>query len=152
MKLKNRLVHQLSEIDSQISANNSTVEGNSDYDVRILYRQRLVAAERLVQLKVQISQANQGVQKEIFELAECKALIAMLRRVNTRHGSVVEGYSGTCVTYHAQFRKPEIDREIRRVEQEMDRLQDMLDQFNHRTTIILDASYLADAQENAARG
>ncbi len=146
LKLKNRVVHRLSQLDTLITTYNSVIEDNQEYDVRQLYKARMVLAEQLVRLKVAINAANQPVQGLIFELAECKALIAMLGKVNTRHGPSVEGFSGAKTNYVAQFRKPDIDREARRVEQEIDRLQDELDRFNHRTSIAVDASLLADSE------
>lgn len=145
LKLKNRVVNRLSKLDAQITEHNSAIEDNQEYDVRQSYRARLVLAEQLVKLKAAISAANQPIQSTIFEMAECKALIAMLSRVNTRHGPSVEGFSGSRTTYVAQFRKPEIDREIKRVEVEIDRIQDRLDGFNHRTMITVESSLLADS-------
>lgn len=143
LKLKNRVVHRLSQLDTLITTSNSVIEDNQEYDVRELYKDRMVLARQLVQLKVAINAANQPIQGQIFELAECKALIAMLGKVNTRHGPSVEGFTGARTNYVAQLRKPDIDREVRRVEQEIDRLQDELDRFNHRTTIAVDASLMA---------
>ncbi|VTS06086.1 hypothetical protein [Tuwongella immobilis] len=145
LKLKNRVVHRLSQLDMQIITYNSDIEDNQEYDVRLLYKQRMVLAEQLVQLKVALNAANKPIQGLIFELAECKALVAMLGKVNTKHGPSIEGFSGVRTNYVAQFRKPDIDREVRRVEQEIDRIQDELDQFNYRTMIAVDASLLADS-------
>jgi hypothetical protein len=145
LKLKNRVVHRVSQLDTLITTYNSTVEGGEEYDVRQLYRARVVLAEQLVRLKTAINSANQPIQGPIFELAECKALIGMLGRVTTKHGPTVEGYSGVKTNYIAQFRKPDVDREVRRVEREIDRLQDELDRFNHNTLITVDASLLADS-------
>jgi hypothetical protein len=142
LKLKNRMAQRLGELDQIIIAYNSQPEGQQEYDVRQLYRDRLELAMQLVELKTIISQANQPVQKLIFELAECKSLIAILRKVDTKHGIVVEGYSGTKMTYAAQFRKADIDREVRRVEKEIDRLQDELDRFNYNTTVLIDRRIL----------
>ena len=146
LKLKNRVVHRVSQLDTLITNYNSTIEGSEEYDVRRLYKARVVMAERLVKLKIAINSANQAVQGQIFELAECKALIGMLGRVNTKHGPSIEGYSGARTNYVAQFRKPDVDREVRRVEREIDRLQDELDRFNHNTLITVDASLLADSE------
>jgi len=146
LKLKNRVVHRLSQLDTQITTYNSTIEDNQEYDVRQLYKARMVLAEKLVALKVAINAANQPIQNLIFELAECKALVAMLGKVNTKHGPSVEGFTGAKTNYVAQFRKPDIDREVRRVEKEIDRIQDELDRFNHRTLIAVDASLLADSE------
>lgn len=149
LKLKNRVVHRLSQLDALITTYNSTIEDNQEYDVRRLYTARMALAEQLVRLKVAINAANQPVQHLIFELAGCKALVAMLGRVNTKHGPSVEGFAGARTNYVAQFRKPDVDREVRRVEQEIDRIQDELDRFNHRTLIAVDASLLADAEPPA---
>jgi hypothetical protein len=146
LKLKNRVVHRLSQLDAQITTYNSAIEDNQEYDVRQLYKARMVLAEQLVKLKVAVNAANQPIQGLIFELAECKALAAMLGKVNTKHGPSVEGFTGARTNYVAQFRKPDIDREVRRVEKEIDRIQDELDRFNHRTLIAVDASLLADAE------
>ena len=80
LKLKNRVVHRVSQLDTLITNYNSTIEGSEEYDVRRLYKARVVMAERLVKLKIAINSANQAVQGQIFELAECKALIGMLAR------------------------------------------------------------------------
>jgi hypothetical protein len=144
LKLKNRLVHRLSRLDTLITTQNSTPEDGQEYDVRELYRTRGRVVELLIELKMAISVANQTVQKRIFELAECKSLIAMLGRIDSKNGLSVEGYAGVRVTYVAQMRKPEVDREVKRIEQEIDRLQDELDRFNYKTLITIDRAMLED--------
>lgn len=146
LKLKNRVVHRLGQLDNLITRYNSAPEDNQEYDVRELYEARASLAGRLVELKAAISRANQPVQSLIFELAELKSLIAMLGRIDTKNGPVAEGYSATRVVYVAQFRRAEVDREIRRVEREIDRIQNELDQFNYRTLIAVDGSLLADEE------
>lgn len=146
LKLKNRLVHRLSQLDTLITTYNSTAEDNQEYNVQELYKTRMVLAAQLVQLKAAINATNQPIQHLIFQLAECKALVAMLTKVNTRHGPTVEGYSGVRVTYVAQLRKPDVDREVRRVEQDIDRIQDELDRFNHKTLIQVDKALLAEEE------
>jgi hypothetical protein len=146
LKLKNRVVNRLAKLDELITTCNSTPEGTREYDVRDLFRDRLVLAAKLVQLKTAINAANQPVQQLIFELAECKSLAAMLGRISTQHGSVSEGYSGVRTTYVAQFRKPDVDREVRRVEREIDRIQDELDRFNYETMIAVESELLANEE------
>jgi hypothetical protein len=146
LKLKNRLVHRLSQLDVLITTYNSTPEDNQEYDVRELYRKRTELVGLLVELKTAINAANQPVQKWIFELAECKSLIAMLNKINTKNGPTLEGYTGVRVTYVAQMRKSEVDREVKRVEQEIDRLQDELDRFNYKTLITIDRLMLTDEE------
>jgi hypothetical protein len=143
LKLKSRVSHRLSQLDTLITTYNSSIEDNQEYDVRKLYKERLRLAEQVVKLKVAINAASQPVQGLIYELAACKTLVAMLGKVNTKHGPSVEGLTGAATNYVAQFRKPDIDREVRRVEQEMDRLEDELDGFYHVTLIAVDASLMA---------
>jgi hypothetical protein len=142
LKLKNRMVQRLAELDELIVTYNSLPLGQMEYDVRVLLRERLELAMQVVELKSAISQINQPLQKTIFEMAECKALVAMLKRVSTRHGPVIEGYQSTRIDYAAQLRKTDIDREVRRVEKEIDRLQDILDRFNYQTSIAVEKRLL----------
>jgi hypothetical protein len=146
LKLKNRVVHRLAQLDALIIAYNSTAEDNQEYDVRELYKSRTNLVRLLVDLKSAINAANQPVQKVIFELAECKSLIAMLNKVNTKNGPTLEGYAGVRVNYVAQLRKSELDRETKRIEQAIDRLQDELDRFNYKTLITIDRSTFMDEE------
>jgi hypothetical protein len=144
LKIKNRMAQRLAELNGLITAYNSLPLGQVEYDVRVLLRERLELAMRLVELKTTISHVNLPIQKTIFEMAECKALVAMLRGVSTRHGPVVEGYQSVRMDYAAQLRKADIDREVRRVEKEIDRLQDILDRFNYQTSITVEKRLLED--------
>ena len=91
LKLKNRIASRLSRLDQKIIEHNSSIKDYSEYDVRSLYASRMRLAEQLVQLKVDISTANQPIQKQIFEVAECKSLCHTLTRINTRHGPYSSG-------------------------------------------------------------
>ena len=146
LKLKNRLASRLSRIDQLIVTHNSSVKDYSEYQVRDLYKSRMLLAEQLVELKVAISAVNQSIQKQIFEVAECKALCHMLNRINTRHGPQSSGYDAI-QEYTAQFREADIQKEVRKVEKEIDRLQDQLDQFNFDTRITIPKNLLEDSNE-----
>lgn len=146
LKLKNRLASRLSRLDSMIGRHNSSIEGNREYNVRDLYERRMRLAEQLVQLKVDISAANGPVQRQIFEVAECKSLCSTLQNVDTRNGPHSE-YGTVVQQYEAQFRKPDIDKEVRRVEREIDRLQDELDDFNYKTTINVPKDWLNSEED-----
>jgi hypothetical protein len=146
LKLKNRVVHRLAQLDNLIVTYNSTPEDNQEYQVDEMYEGRATLMGLLVDLKTAINAANQPIQKLIFELAEYKSLIAMLNKVNTKNGPSLEGYSGVRVVYVAQIRKSQIDREIKRVEKEIDRIQDELDRYNYKTLITIDRSTLDDEE------
>jgi hypothetical protein len=144
LKLKNRLAGRVNKLDQDIKAYNSTQEGTERPDVKALYSRRADVVRQLVDLKAALNAANQPVQRTIYDLAEHKSLIALLAQLNTHHGKIIEGYPGTEIHYVAQLRKEETDREVRRLEREADRLQELLDDFNHKTTISVAAVLLED--------
>ena len=45
LKLKNRLANRLARLDQQIATHNSSVKDYSEYDVRELYKSRMLLAE-----------------------------------------------------------------------------------------------------------
>jgi hypothetical protein len=146
LKLKNRLAGRLAKFDSDFENYNSLPAGTDRPDLKVLYAERNTLVARLIELKVALNVANQPMQRTIFELGEAKSLVALLTRTSTKHGKVVEGYHGTEIDYTAQFRKGDIDREVRRLEVIIDRLQEQLDAFNHRTLIGIDAELLREIE------
>jgi hypothetical protein len=142
LKVKNRLAGRLTRLDADLQTYNTLQEGAERPDVKALYAERAVLVRHLIDLKTAINAANAPVQRTIYELAECKALIAVLGKLNTTHGKIVEGYHGKEIQYIAHIRKEEVNREVHRLEREVDRLQDQLDTFNHRTTITVDSALL----------
>ena len=136
LKLKNRLAGRLAKIDSDFESYNSVPSGTDRPDLKIVYAERSRVVARLIDLKLAISVANQPMQRTILELGEAgKSLVALLTKTSTKHGKILEGYHSTEIEYSAQFRKGDIDREVRRLEVVIDRLQEQLDGFNHRTVI-----------------
>ena len=146
LKLKNRLAGRLAKFDSDFENYNSLPAGTDRPDLKIVYAERNRLVVQLIALKVALNAANQPMQPTIFELGEAKSLVALLSKTSTKHGKVVEGYQGTEVEYTAQFRKGDIDREVRRLEVVIDRLQEQLDAFNHRTVIGIDAALLGEIE------
>ena len=145
LKLKNRLANRLSRLDQLLILHNSSVKDNREYDTKQLYGLRLVLAERLVALKLAISAANAKVQKQIYEVAECKALCKTLNSVDTTHGPKANGFGEPVQQYEAQFRKVDVQKEIRKVEREIDRLQDELDSYNFNTRIDVPVQWLNES-------
>jgi hypothetical protein len=146
LKLKNRLAGRLAKLSNDFETYNSVPAGSDQPDLKALYAERARLVVQLIELKVVINAANQPVQQTIFALAELKSLVALLGKMKTKHGKLVEGYSGTEVEYVAQFRKADVDREVRRLEAQIDRFQEQLDGFNHKTTVSIDASLLSEIE------
>lgn len=146
LKLKNRLAGRLAKLDNDFETYNSLPAGTDAPDIKVLYAERNSLVNRLIELKLALSAANQPMQRTIFELGEAKSLVALLAKTSTKHGKVIESYHGNEVEYVAQFRKRDLDSEIRRLEGAIDRLQENLDAFNHRTTIAIDAALLREIE------
>jgi hypothetical protein len=146
LKLKNRLAGRLAKLDSDFENYNSLPAGTDRPDLKVLYAERNALVGRLIELKIALNAVNQPMQRTIFELGEAKSLVALLTRTSTKHGKVIEGYHGNEVEYTAQFRKGDVDREVRRLEVVIDRLQEQLDAFNYRTVIGIDADLLGEIE------
>lgn len=146
LKLKNRLAGRLAKLDSDLESYNSVIAGSDQPNIRAIYEERRGLVTQLVEIKVAINAANQPAQRTIFRLGELKSQIALLGKMSTKHGTMVEGFAGTHLQYVAQFRKVDVDRLVRELEVEIDRLQEELDAFNYRTTISLDAELLRSVE------
>ena len=142
LSVKNRLAGRLSQARTNIETYNSVLagqredEGRATVDVRAEYERLLMLQEGLVAVKAAIQRANAAVYDDVLRLAEKKALIQMLNGLNTRHGSE-PGFNGVEYRYAATITKPEVLEMVRRLEAEIDRLQDRLNQYNASTQVEL---------------
>lgn len=153
LKLKNRLAGRIAKLTQNVQNYNSTQEKAEQIDVRAAYTERADLVRRLTDLKAAVALANAPVQRDIFLLAELKAEVTLLTGLNTKHGTVIEGYptSGP-VAYIAQFRKTEVDAMVADLEERIDALQDRLDAFNATTTIAVERDTLDAAEAKEPRG
>lgn len=138
LSVKNRLAGRLSQTRSNIETYNSVLSGQRDdegratVDVRAEYERLLSLQEGLVAVKAAIQQANAAIYEDVLRLGEKKALVQMLAGLNTKHGSE-PGFNGVEYRYTATILKPEALEMIRRLEAEIDKLQDKLNQYNAST-------------------
>jgi hypothetical protein len=142
LSIKNRLAGRLAQARSNIETYNSVLagqrdaEGRSVVDVRAEYERLLLLQEAIVTVKAAIQRANEPFYEDVLRLAEKKALVQMLSNLNTKHGSE-PGFNGVEYRYTATILKPEVLEMVRRLEAEIDRLQDKLNQFNATTQVSL---------------
>jgi hypothetical protein len=140
LSVKNRLAGRLSQARSNIETYNSVLAGQRDddpratVDVRAEYERLLMLQEGLVVVKAAIQRANTPVYEDVLRLAEKKALVQMLNGLNTKHGTE-PGYAGVEYRYSATILKPEVLEMVRRLEAEIDKLQDKLNHFNATVTV-----------------
>jgi hypothetical protein len=140
LSVKNRLAGRLAQARNTIETYNSVLAGQRDedgratVDVRAEYERLLMLQEAIVAVKAAIQRANAAIYEDVLRLAEKKALTQMLNGLNTKHGSE-PGFNGVEYRYSAAILKPEALEMVRRLESEIDRLQDRLNQYNATTTV-----------------
>ena len=145
LSVKNRLAGRLSQARSNIETYNSVLAGQSEeratVDVRAEHERLLTLQEGLVAVKAAIQRANAPVYEDVLRLGEKKALVQMLAGLNTKHGSE-PGFNGVEYRYSATITKPEVLEMVRRLEAEIDKLQDKLNQYNATTRVELPQAVL----------
>lgn len=144
LKLKNRLAGKVTKLTITVQTYNSTQQTGEQIDARAAYAERADLVRRLADLKHAIARANAPIQRDILELAELKAEVALLAGLNTKHGTFLEGYPAAGqVAYVAQFRKTDVDAMTDALEARIDALQDKLDTFNAQVRVAVDAATVA---------
>lgn len=139
MKVKNRLAGRIASVVAEIQAYNCIVKDTESPNVRDLYTKHERMVEQMTKLKVALDDANRAGQRErIYQISEKKSKLAWLRTLNTRHGPQ-RGYDNEVIEYVAAFRKQEVDEMVRRLEREIDELQDAIDSFNASRKVVVDA-------------
>ncbi len=147
LSVKNRLAGRLSQARTNIETYNSVPAGQRDgeggaaVDVRAEYERHLMLQEGLVAVKAAIQRANAAIYEDVLRLGEKKALIQMLNGLDTKHGTE-PGFNGVEYRYHATILKPEALEMVRRLEAEIDRLQDRLNGYNASTKVDLPTAVL----------
>jgi hypothetical protein len=140
LSVKNRLAGRLAQTRSNIETYNSVLagqrdeEGRATVDVRAEFERLLMLQEGLVAVKAVVQRANAAVYEDVLRLGEKKALLQMLGGLSTKHGTE-PGYNGVEYRYSATILKPEVLEMVRRLEAEIDKLQDRLNQYNATTTV-----------------
>ena len=103
-------------------------------DVRGEYDHYRKLQDGLIVVKSSIQRANQPIYEDVLQLAELKTVIQMLAGLNTKHGTE-PGFNGMEYRWTAAFRKPEALEMIRKLETEIDVIQDKINEFNVSTRI-----------------
>ena len=140
LKLKNRLVKKLNKVDADLARVNVELKENPhEVDATGLMKLRHRVVEDLVALKMSINEGNRDIQEAIYQMAECRGEIAMLNRLDTRHGVVMNnshfGAASEKMECVAQIRKADVDTAVESIEGILDGLQDRVDEHNATTKI-----------------
>jgi hypothetical protein len=144
LSVKNRLAGRLSQARSNVETYNCVQAGQRDgqtLDVRAELDRYRKLQEALVAVKAAIQRANVPVYEEILRLGEIKSTVKMLSDLNTKQGKEAQ-YGGIEFNYDSVIRKPEVLEMIRKLEGEIDTIQDRLTQFNASTRVEIAAEVL----------
>lgn len=141
LKLKNKKIREIKELSNIIIENNSIIEGNKFlYDIKDIFNKYEKTKEELTKLKAEIQKANQDVQKDIFMLSELKDEYKNINMLSCKQGYVNESLFRDSVQnkYISYITVSERDEILKRIEKEIENLQDKLDEYNHKTKIKID--------------
>ncbi len=147
LSVKNRLAGRLAQTRGNIETYNSVLAGQREGDgasvvnARAEFERYLKLQDALIAVKAAIQQANISIYADVLRLGEIKSLIQMLSGLNTRHGSE-PAYNGAEYRYVAELQKPEVLETIRKLEAEIDTIQDKINQYNAATRIELPSEVL----------
>jgi hypothetical protein len=135
LSVKNRLAGRLAQARTNIETYNSMLAGQREVDgkltvnVRAEYDRYRKLQDGLIVVKAVIQRANEPVYEDVLQLGELKSVIQMLGGLNTTHGTQ-PGYNGGEFRYVAEITKSEALEIIRKLEAEIDVIQDKLNQSN----------------------
>ena len=147
LSIKNRLAGRLSQAKTTIETYNSVLasqkgkDGRAGVDVRAEFERYRMIQEGLVVVKAAVQRANSPIYEDVLRLGEKKAVLQMLAGLNTKHGSE-PGYNGAEYRFEATILKPEALEMVRRIEAEVDKIQDKLNHFNATTTVEIASTVL----------
>lgn len=143
LKLKNRLAGRLAKVQEDISTYNSVLkEQVGKVDIPGCVKLRDQIQESLIGLKTKIILANGEIQETLIRMGETKSKLTFLEMIPVRDGAERHGYQNTEITWVAAISKGDIDSERKKLESEIDAMQDKVDTFNHTQKLEIPQSYL----------
>jgi hypothetical protein len=144
LSVKNRLAGRLAQARVNVEAYNSVLSGQRDgdgkasLDVRTEYARYRKLQDGLIVVKAAIQRANEPIYEDVLQLGELKSVIQMMNGLNTKHGAE-PAFNGLEYKYVAEIKKPEVLDTVRKLEAEIDAIQDKINQFNASTRLELPA-------------
>lgn len=153
LKHKNRLAGDVARLRDIVQRENSRKESQpARADVRAAFDESVARSRELAHFKGAIAAANAGVTDadrgiygKLNLQAELRGLIVFIKALNTKEGEEVErvGFlsrdEAVRTVFVAVITREEVDRLTVAYQNEIDRLQDEIDEFNATTRIPLSA-------------
>jgi hypothetical protein len=140
LKLRKKLVGEITSLKQQIQSKNSYLVGSlkaEKYNVPKLYEQLLEKIDQLTGLKFAINEANREIQAQIYTLAEYKALISFWNGVSTVEGTQEGGRFGSEALreYAVQVDEETRNSYVKVFQARVDAIQEEIDVYNYTTDI-----------------
>ena len=136
LKAKNKLVGEIKECYRILQTQNSIEEGNPRrYSVKKKLEDIGQLTDELVQLKTRLHRANASVYDKIFQMAEIKAIIKELKKMDVSEGKQSERYGSVVSIKEVEMNVIERDAIIKQYEEHVEKLQNELDIHNSNTNI-----------------
>lgn len=138
LKLKKKLVGEITKLKTQIQAKNSYIMGDTNankYDVGALETILNQKITELVELKLSINKANLVIQSDIYHLAEIKGLLLFWQSVNTSEGIQESPYSDKITTRVVHFDELATEQRQKELQEKVDAIQEKIDSYNYTTDI-----------------
>ena len=137
LKYKKKLASKMNQEFSKVQMYNSVEEGSTRvYDVVESMRNWLTMSEELVELKTKLHLANAPVYGKIFRMSELKSQLSNLKQLDCVDGKHFDRYGrGEAVVKTAKISVLEKDQMVLKIEEEIERLQEELDEHNATTSI-----------------
>ena len=139
LKKKNKLVRELGVFLTKAQQNNSIIEGKErSYDPQLMNNRANDKLNELVELKTEISLANQSVQNKIYKLSELKSFVGAIKGISTDEGPIESSWvrrDDKVVNYTVKINTLKKDQMIQDIENEIEQIQEELDIHNHTVDI-----------------
>ena len=137
LKYKKKLATKMNQEFVRVNMYNSVEEGTTRvYDVKEAMQNWLKMIDELVELKTKIHLANVPVYGKIFRMSELKSQLSNLKQLDCVDGKHFDRYGrGEAVIKTAEISVLERDEMVLKIEEEIERLQEELDEHNATTSI-----------------
>lgn len=139
LKIKNRLISEVQDLQSKIREYNQVHEDNfAPFNVEEMLNELQATKEKLVTLKTNIHNKCEPIRNNIFKISELKDTLKFLSEVPTKSGMVKShSYSQEMIPMKSYISSMEMDKHIKTIRAEIEDLQDTIDVFNAKTTILV---------------
>jgi hypothetical protein len=136
LKQKSKIIRDIKTQRNRLQTWNTYTLGSTvPYEAKETYEKWLELKEELIQLKSKIQKANNGIMDKIFRLSELKDTIDNLQNLMCIEGEEVrERYSMRTVEVSG-ISLLERDELIKKLENEIDEIQNEIEIYNHKTLI-----------------